>query len=137
MSYASQRHGVIAFAVRTPTRHWGWHATRVFPSASVLKAMLLVAYLDLPSVRARSLGPQRPRAARADDPTLRQRRGRPRARDRRRRHACAVSRRRAGMRRFTPVTGIWGLSGIDAADQARYFLRIDSLLAPRHRALRA
>ena len=41
---------------------------------------------------------------------------------------------RAGMRRFTPVTGIWGLSRIDAADQARYFLHIDSLLAPRHRA---
>jgi Beta-lactamase enzyme family len=35
--------------------------------------------------------------------------------------------RRAGMRRFTPVTGIWGLSRIDAADQARYLLRIDTL----------
>ncbi len=45
VSYASHRHGVIAFAVRTPTRHWGWHATRAFHSASVLKAMLLVAYL--------------------------------------------------------------------------------------------
>ena len=43
VSYASHRHGVIAFAVRTPTRSWGWHATRVFHSASVLKAMLLVA----------------------------------------------------------------------------------------------
>jgi uncharacterized protein (DUF2141 family) len=52
VSYASHRHGVIAFAVRTPTRHWGWHVTRLFHSASVLKAMLLVAYLDLPSVRA-------------------------------------------------------------------------------------
>jgi hypothetical protein len=40
---------------------------------------------------------------------------------------------RAGMRRFTPVIGIWGLSQIDALDQARYFLRIDSLVAPRHR----
>jgi hypothetical protein len=57
VSYASHRHGEIAFAVRTPTGHWGWHATRVFPSASVLKAMLLAAYLDLPSVRTRALTP--------------------------------------------------------------------------------
>jgi hypothetical protein len=42
--------------------------------------------------------------------------------------------RRAGMRRFTPVTGIWGLSRIDAADQARYFLHVDELVALRHRA---
>ena len=32
------------------------------------------------------------------------------------------------------MTGIWGLSRIDAADQARYLLRIDALTAPRHRA---
>ncbi len=38
------------------------------------------------------------------------------------------------MHRFTPVTGLWGLSQIDALDQARYFLRIDSLVTPRHRA---
>ena len=56
VDYASHRHGVIAFAVRTPTRHWGWHATEIFPSASVLKAMLLVAYLDLPSVRGARWG---------------------------------------------------------------------------------
>ena len=133
MSYASQRHGVIAFAVRTPTRHWGWHATRVFPSASVLKAMLLVAYLDLPSVRARSLGPQdrallAPMIRRSDNAAAGRVLG-----------IVGAARlrglaHRAGMRRFTPVTGIWGLSRIDAADQARYFLRIDSLLAPRHRA---
>jgi hypothetical protein len=43
VGYASHRRGVIAFAVRTPTRHWGWHSTEIFPSASVLKAMLLVA----------------------------------------------------------------------------------------------
>ena len=43
--YAAQRHGVIAFAVRTRTRSWGWHRTTTFRSASVVKAMLLVAYL--------------------------------------------------------------------------------------------
>jgi Beta-lactamase enzyme family len=133
VSYASHRHGVVAFAVRTPTGHWGWHATKVFPSASVLKAMLLVAYLDLPTVRARPLKPG-DRALLA--PMIR-----------RSDNAAAGSvlgivgpnrlrglARRAGMRRFTPVTGVWGLSRIDAADQARYFLRIDSLVAPRHRA---
>jgi hypothetical protein len=133
VSYASHRHGVIAFAVRTPTRHWGWQATRIFPSASVLKAMLLVAYLDLPSVRSRPLTPSdrallAPMIRRSDNAAA----GRvlgivgP---DRLRGLA-----HRAGMRRFAPVTGVWGLSRIDAADQARYFLRIDSLVAPRHRA---
>jgi hypothetical protein len=57
MAYASHRHGTIAFAVRTESGSWGWHASRIFPSASVLKAMLLVAYLDMPSVRTRQLGP--------------------------------------------------------------------------------
>jgi hypothetical protein len=133
VAYASHRHGTIAFAVRTESASWGWRATRTFPSASVLKAMLLVAYLDLPSVRARSLGP-RDRALLA--PMIR------------RSDNAAAGRvlglvgpgrlralaRRAGMRRFTPVTGIWGLSRIDAADQARYLLHIDSFSALRHRA---
>jgi hypothetical protein len=57
IAYASHRHGTIAFAVRRESGSWGRHASRTFPSASVLKAMLLVAYLDLPSVRARPLGP--------------------------------------------------------------------------------
>jgi hypothetical protein len=35
VGYASHRHGVMALAVRTPTGHWGWHATRIFRSASV------------------------------------------------------------------------------------------------------
>jgi len=42
--------------------------------------------------------------------------------------------RRAHMRRFTPVAGIWGLTRIDAADQARYFLHIDSYVPQLHRA---
>ena len=133
IAYASHRHGTIAFAVRTESGAWGWHASRTFPSASVLKAMLLVAYLDLPSVRARPLGP-RDRALLA--PMIR------------RSDNAAAGRvlglvgpgrlralaDRAGMHRFTPVTGIWGLSRIDAADQARYFLHVDALVAPRHRA---
>ena len=132
--YALHRHGVIAFAVRTPTRTWGWHAYQTFPSASLVKAILLVAYLDRPSVRSRALGS-------ADrlllDPMIR------------RSDNDAASRvlqidgsgavygvaRRAGMRRFRLETnGYWGFSRVDAADQSRFFLRIDRLVAPRHRA---
>ena len=41
--------------------------------------------------------------------------------------------RRARMRRFS-VAGYWANARITAADQARFFLRLDSLLPPRHRA---
>jgi hypothetical protein len=131
--YAAQRDGTIAFAVRTRTRYWHWHAGRPYQSASVIKAMLLVAYLDLPWVRHRSLEPD-DRALLA--PMIRYSDNDAASRvdtivgsDRLRALA-----RRAGMRRFTPVDGWWGLSEIDAADQSRYFFRIDKLTAPRHRA---
>jgi beta-lactamase family protein len=134
VAYAEHRRGQIAFAVRTPNGGaWGWHQTATFPSASVLKAMLLVAYLDLPSVRARPLrSPDRallaPMIQRSDNAAA----GRVLGLVGRARLRALAS--RAGMRRFTPVTGIWGLSRIDAADQARYFLHVDELVAPRHRA---
>ncbi|HTZ86399.1 MAG TPA: hypothetical protein VMB05_07010, partial [Solirubrobacteraceae bacterium] len=45
IAYAHTRAGTVSFEVRTEHGSWGWRATRTVPSASVLKAMLLVAYL--------------------------------------------------------------------------------------------
>ena len=41
--------------------------------------------------------------------------------------------RRAGMRHFVAVMGVWGRSPITPSDQARFFQRIDRLLPCRHR----
>ena len=54
-AYASRRAGTVTFAVKTPGRLYGRGVGRVVPSASVLKAMLLVAYLRRHSVRHRAL----------------------------------------------------------------------------------
>ncbi len=54
--YAETRGGVESFAVVDQAgRMRAWGGRRVYPSASVLKAMLLVAYLERPSVRDRAL----------------------------------------------------------------------------------
>jgi hypothetical protein len=130
--YARSRAGNVSIAVRTDRRLWSWHGTRTMRSASVLKAMLLVAYLDHPRVRRRRL-----RAAdhALIDPMIRRSDnaaasrvlafvGPPRVR--------AVA-RRAGMTRFKLDPVIWGLSQIDAVDQTRFFLHIDDRVVQRHR----
>jgi hypothetical protein len=131
-SYASHRRGIIAFAVRTPKRSWGWRARKVFPSASLLKPMLLAAYLGRRSVRGRSLRHAErallgPMIRRSDNDDAGRVLGIVGAGGLRR-----VA-RRAGMRRFAPVTPVWGLSRVDASDQTRFFLHIGRLLPARHR----
>jgi hypothetical protein len=132
-AYAHTRRGDIAFAVRTDTVFDGYRAGHEEWSASVLKAMLLVAYLDRPSVRDRNLdGHDRsllfPMITRSDNDA-----------------ATIVDHivgdaglsrlaRRVGMRRFVPVAFPWGESRITAADQTRFFLHIDSFVPARHRA---
>jgi hypothetical protein len=134
IAYARTRAGTVSFAVRTERRQWGWRVTRTVPSASVLKAMLLVAYLDDRRVRGR---PLRASDRRLIDPMI----------ERSDNTAAtqvlafvgpaevnAVA-RNAGMRRFMIDPVVWGLSRIDAADQARFFLHIDSYVVARHRAV--
>ena len=131
--WASQRQGVVSFAVRTPYGAWGWHRRRTFRSVSILKPMLLVSYLNRREVRRRPLrrserrllGPMIRRSGNAEAGEILSRVGA--------RGLLALA-RRSGMRRFAPVTGIWGLSRINARDQALFFLDIERLLPRRHRA---
>lgn len=132
--YARQRRGSVMFSVAVPGHSWGYRARRTAPSASVLKAMLLVAYLDDARVRGRPLR----RADRAlIGPMIRRSDNAAALRVRRfvgTRRLWRLA-RRARMRRFTPApANLWGLSRIDARDQARFFLSLDSYVVPRHRA---
>jgi beta-lactamase class A len=132
-AYAEGRAGVIAFAVVDERgRLHGYHASAVAPSASVLKAMLLVAYLRKDSVRHRALtdyergllGPMIRRSDNAAASTVLGLVG-----------SAGVIRlaEKAGMTHFRLVTPIWGLSQITPRDQARYFERIDHYVPVRHR----
>ena len=131
VAYARTRRGSISFAVRAGGRLYGHRTTRTVPAASVLKAMLMVAYLDHPSVRGRALrrgdlALLRPMITRSDNTTA------TRIRDfvgnwRLRRLA-----KRAGMTRFR-TAAIWGHSRIDASGQALFFERIDHFVPDRHR----
>jgi hypothetical protein len=130
-AWAAQRAGDVSFAVRTERRGWSWRGAAGYRSASVVKAMLLVAYLRRPEVRGRRLrGDERglldPMIRVSDNgaaSTIHSRVGLP---------ALSALGRRAGMRRFV-AHPVWGGSTITAADQARFFLRIDRLVPRRHR----
>ena len=130
--YARDRAGEVSFAVRAGSRTRGYRATRVVPAASVLKAMLLVAYLRRPQVNGRDLRRAdrdllEPMVRWSDNVTA------TRVRDIVGDEGLRRLARRAGMRHFAPAS-VWGMSSIDAADQARYFLHIDAFVPARHRA---
>jgi hypothetical protein len=133
-AYAESRAGNVAFAVRTERGIAGRSEDASYPSASVVKAMFLVAYLRQPSVRSRALRP--------DERDLLT----PMVRWSSNKDASAISvklgfgalnrlARRAGMTAFVEAPqDCWGCSRITARDQTRFFLAVDRLLPRRHRA---
>ncbi len=131
VAYARSRRGDISFAVRANARRWDYRAEHVVPTASVLKAMLLVAYLDQATVRGRALTRADgallvPMIRRSDNTAA------TRVRDIVGDRRLVALARAVGMRHFRPAA-IWGLSQTSASDQARFFLRIDTFVVPRHR----
>jgi len=133
-AHAQARAGSVSFAIRTERGVEGLAPDQAYPSASVVKAMMLVAYLRQPSVRGRALRP--------DDRNLLT----PMVRWSSNKDASAVSvklgfgaldrlARRAGMTQFVEATqDCWGCARVTARDQTRFFLGIDRLLPRRHRA---
>ena len=129
-TYARAREGRVAFAVLDlDGRMRGWHVDEQHRSASVVKAMFLVAYLnriagrDLNRADRSLLGPM---IMRSDNSTA------TRVRNIVGAGAVAAVAKRAKMTRFV-LKGRWGDTLITAADQARLFARIDLLVPERHR----
>ena len=131
-AFARTRRGVVSFAVRTECDAWGRRQDVAVPSASVLKAMLLVAELQRPDVRDRPLTAGQkallsPMIRRSDNAAATRVLGLVGG-ARLQRDAA-----RWGMRRFH-LRSPWGMSTITAREQARFWLHLDRRLPPRHRA---
>jgi beta-lactamase class A len=132
IGYTDTRTGDVAFAVRTDHRFYGYRPDHVEWSASVVKAMLLVAYLDEPWVAGRSLTAQErsiltPMIVESDNDAAQQ------VFDTVGQGALERLANRVGMTHFA-TSPIWGETQITAADQTRFFLHIDSYIARHHRA---
>ena len=130
-AYALGRAGEVSFHVRTERGRWSLDADRTMPSASVIKAMLMVAYLNRPAVRDRELTAADHRLL---DPMIRRSDNvaATRVRDIVGEPALHRLARRAGMTRFS-THPVWGLSRITARDQTRLWLGFESFVAARHR----
>jgi beta-lactamase class A len=131
-AYAAARAGTVTFAVRTEDRLYGRGLDSQFPTASVLKAMLMTTYLRQAGVRDRPLADAdrdllRPMIRRSDNVTATQ------IRNLVGNAAIVRLARRAGMTRFA-IHPVWGLSLTTARDQSRFFLHLERLLPERHRA---
>jgi Beta-lactamase enzyme family len=130
--YLDRRAGYTAFAVIDDEGQMsGRHLHRTFVSASVVKAMLLVAYLRELAARHRGLGagsrsllvPMIHVSDNGAATAVWDRVGDSRLR------ALA---RRAAMTDFS-IQGIWANAQISAADQARYFFEMEDLIPSRFR----
>jgi hypothetical protein len=128
--YARSREGRVSVALIDDTGILRRHrSARTYPSASVVKAMLLVAYLKHRRGRALTSGDRAlvgPMITRSDNGAASSVLGIVGY------EGLNTVARRAGMKRFETQPG-WSDTQITAADQARLFVRIDELVPWRHR----
>jgi hypothetical protein len=131
-AFVDRRQARVAFALvdQAGVVHGVRLQTR-FVSASLVKAMLLVAYLNRADVIARPLAEtERQLLAsmiqRSDNDAATA------VRDLVTNDGLREVARRAGMLHFTPARS-WGSSRITASDQARFFFQLDALVPELHR----
>jgi protein MpaA len=132
IAYAHSRVGDIAFAVRTPDRFYGYRPDHQEWSASVVKAMLLVTYLDSAPVRDRALTPRDTsvlgpmiRISDNDDAQI--------IFDTVGQEGLSALARQVGMTNFA-TNPVWGETHITPRDQTRFLLHIDDDVVARHRS---
>jgi hypothetical protein len=130
-AFATTRRGEVAIAVRTRDRHWSYRGTVQYRSASVVKAMLLVAYLnhgDVPrrSLRSREKAFLRPMIVRSDNGAASHTRNI--VGD----AGLRTLARRVRMKDFA-TSPSWGSTQISPYDQTRFFYRLDAFVPRRHR----
>jgi hypothetical protein len=130
-AWAKRREGVVAWALVTPSgRTVGRGATRLYPSASVSKALLLVAALrrfphsDVPADLRALLEPMIRSSSNRAAHQVFARLGRDRA-------FREVA--RATRLRHVGTNGTWSELQVSAGDIARFFLRASGAVPPRHR----
>lgn len=130
--YAASRAGHVSFALVAPDgRTFGFHSREQYVSASVVKAMLLVAELRRSRDHALTAAQQARLGAMihvSDNDAATATWGVVGGDD-----GMRAIARIAGMRHYD-VHGGWATSQVTAADQARFFARIDRLVPVRHRA---
>jgi hypothetical protein len=132
IGYNDTRRGDIAFAVRTDGRFYGYRPDHVEWSASVVKVMLMVAYLDEPWVAGRDLdsedrsllGPMVTESDNDDAQIVFDTVGQ---------GALAALARRVRMTHFA-TSPIWGETQVTARDQTTFMLHVDRYIVARHRA---
>jgi len=130
--FLAGRAGTAAYAVVDERGRVHGHRSSVqYSSASLVKAMLLVAYLDRREVRRRHL---RPAERQLLGPMIRISDNDAASAIHERVGTDGLTRlaRRAGMRNFVAYP-VWGGCQVTARDQARFFLRIRALLPKLHR----
>lgn len=129
---------LIGFAIRTVgpsgnARRWGWNDNKQVDSVSVVKAMLLVAYLDRASVRGRELNDGdksilAPMIERSSDSAANQ------VFDRVGYGGLRSLADRVGMTRYQTGYGSsdpstrWGRSKVTASDQSLFMLHVDGFI---------